>query len=92
VIVVKVEIWPNGDESRAREHTRAFIANNEEETRQTGGEFGTYNAKFMQNEHFDPKKVWKYGKAERIHRVKRGVWDIIFVALRSAGLDKRNPL
>ncbi|MCL8267287.1 hypothetical protein M9Y82_11625 [Leptospira weilii] len=91
MIVIKVEIWPNGDETKAREHSRAYIANDEKTTIETKGTFGSYNAKFMQSEYFDPKKIWKKSRVERIHRQLRGVWDILYVALQNAGLDKRNP-
>jgi hypothetical protein len=92
VIVVKCELWPMGDESNARELTRAYISNDNKTSAQTQGTHGSYDARFMQSVHFNPKKVWKAGRAENIHRTKCGVWDILYVCLRSAGLDKRNPV
>jgi hypothetical protein len=92
MLVVKVEMWPGGNPEKAYEMTRAYIANDVKTTNETKGEYGTYNARFMQSVRFSPDKVWKRGKAEHIHRRRRGIWDILFVALRSAGLDKRNPL
>lgn len=89
MIVVKIEIWPNGDESKAREHSRAYIANDEKTTNETKGELGSYDAKFMQSVQFNPKKVWKTGRAEKIHRTKQGVWDIIYVCLKSIGMEAR---
>lgn len=90
MLVVKVELWPKGDESRAREICRAQIANDVATTKETRGEFGAYKAKFMQSVQFNPTKVWKYGKVPPIHRQKRGVWDILFLALYSAGMFGRN--
>ncbi|PJZ51592.1 hypothetical protein [Leptospira adleri] len=90
MIVVKVEIWPNGDETKKREHSCAYIANDRKTTEATKGAYGSYDAKFMQSEDFNPKKVWKSSRAEGIHRKLRGVWDIIYVALRNAGLEERN--
>lgn len=91
MIVVKVEIWPRGNEGKAFELSRAYIANDAKTSAKTDGEYGSYDAKFMQSFQFNPNKIWKKGRAENIHRKRRGVWDILFVALRSAGLDKRNP-
>ncbi|EKR34376.1 hypothetical protein LEP1GSC096_0054 [Leptospira interrogans serovar Hebdomadis str. R499] len=39
VIVIKVEIWPNGDESKAREHSRAYIANDGKTVKETKGAY-----------------------------------------------------
>jgi hypothetical protein len=91
MIVIKCELWPGGDESKARELCRAFIANDAKTSTQTQGMYGSYDARFMQSIHFNPKKVWKTGRAENVHRTKRGVWDILYVCLRAAGLEKRNP-
>lgn len=90
MIVVKVELWPHGDESKARELSRAFISNDLKTTAETRGEYGSYECKFMQSQQFNPSKVWKKSRAKFIHRTKRGVWDILFVGLYNAGLLKRN--
>lgn len=90
MIVVKVEIWPKGDEKSARELTRAYIANDVVTSIRTKGSYGSYNADFMQSAQFNPKKVWKKGRAENVHRTKRGVWDIIYLCLKSIGMEKRN--
>ena len=91
MLVVKIEMWPNGDESKAYEHSRAYIMNNCVTTLKTRGAYGSYSVKFMQSHLFNPNKVWKSGKAENIHRTRRGIWDILYVALRSIGMEKRNP-
>ena len=91
MIVVKVEMWPLGNEKRAYEMTRAYIANLGGTTLETKGEYGTYKADFMQSVQFNPKKIWKTGAVQRIHRHKRGLWDILYVALRSIGMEERNP-
>jgi hypothetical protein len=91
MIVVKVELWPMGNEEKAKELSRAYIANDYETSKKTKGEYGSYDAKFMQSILFNPKKIWKKGRAENVHRKKRGVWDIIYLCLKSAGMDKRNP-
>jgi hypothetical protein len=57
---------------------------------ETKGELGSYEAEFMQSYEFDPSKTWKKGKVKNIHRNKRGVWDILYCALHSIGMNKRN--
>ncbi len=91
MIVVKVEMWPLGNEKKAYELSRAYIRNDAKTTIKTKGDYGSYNADFMQSVKFNPKKVWRKGRAEHIHRSRRGVWDILYVCLESAGLGKRNP-
>ena len=91
MLVVKIEMWPSGDESKAYEYARAYVSNDCLTTIKTRGVYGSYTVKFMQSHKYNPKKVWKKGRAERIHRSKRGIWDVLYVALRSAGLEKRNP-
>jgi len=91
MIVLKVEMWPNGDEEKAYEHSRAYIVNDGKTSLETRGDYGSYNVKFMQSVRYNPRKIWRRARAERIHRSKRGVWDILYVALRSIGMEKRNP-
>jgi hypothetical protein len=92
MIVIKVIMWPMGDESREREIARAYISNDYKTSRNTSGKLGSYNAKFMQSQQYDPKKIWKEGRAENINREKRGVWDILYLCLKSIGMDLRNKL
>lgn len=90
MIVVNIEVWPRGDESKKYPIAKAFIANEGTTTEKTAGEYGSYTAKFMQSEQFNPHKVWKVGVADRVHRRNRGVWDILYLCLKSAGMDRRN--
>jgi hypothetical protein len=90
MIVVKVEMWPLGNEKKAQELSRAYISNDGVTSRETGGAFGSYDARFMQSIYFDPKKVWKKGRAECVHRARRGVWDILYLCLKSIGMEGRN--
>lgn len=90
MLVIKVELWPRGSEENATELARAYISNDVKTTMETGGHCGSYDAKFMQSVQFNPKKVWRTGRAENVNRRHRGVWDIIYLCLKSAGLDKRN--
>lgn len=92
MLVIKIEMWPNGDESKAYEHSRAYITNDGITSKETHGVYGSYDVRFMQSIKFNPKRVWKTGRAKKIHRTRRGVWDILYVALRSVGMRKRNPV
>lgn len=67
----------------------ATIANDGEESMVTSGAYGSYNASFSK---WAPKQTqtWKKGRVEGFDRVKRGPWDLLFLALRSA-LGSRNP-
>jgi len=90
MIRITVEVIPGGDESRKRLHCIAEISNTGKETHATGGQYGSYKAKFYQNVLFNPSKVWRRGNAEHIHRKRRGAWDILFCCLYNAGLYERN--
>lgn len=92
MLVVKVELWPGGrGGEHAKELCRAYISNDGKTSNATSGEYGAYDAKFMQSTQYNPDKVWKKGRVDKMHRKRRGVWDILYVALRSAGMGKRNP-
>jgi len=91
MLVIKIEMWPNGDESKAYEHSRAYIVNDCKTYILSKGALGSYDVRFMQSCRFNPKRTWKIGRAENIHRTRRGLWDILYVALRSIGMEKRNP-
>lgn len=91
MIVVKCEMWPGGDERKAYPLCKAEIANDGDTSEETDGRKGSYKARFMQAEQFNPKKVWRSSKVPPISRSRRGVWDILYVALRNAGMEERNP-
>jgi hypothetical protein len=93
MIVVKVEMWPGGDERRAEEFSRAYIANEVTTTVSTQGRQGTYTVRLMGGIWGRPdclKRTWKMGKVEGFDRVKQGVWDLIYLALRDT-VGYRNP-
>lgn len=86
MIVVKVEMWPGGDESRAQEFARATITNQVRTTVESGGKLGDYAVKLSGGIWGRPecaKRIWKMGKVSGFDRVHRGVWDLLFLALRS---------
>lgn len=87
MIVIKIELWPYGIEDKAREISRAYIVNDIETSHRTKGKFKSYNASFLKP---NAQKVWKKGKADKVHRTKKNVWDILYLCLRSAGMERRN--
>jgi hypothetical protein len=81
MIVVKVEMWPKGDEKRAREIGRAHIAN-------VGGdgERADYDVKLLKSAKYSQHnagKVYKRGRVEGFRR-HRGPWPLLFLALANA--------
>ena len=89
---ITVEIFPKGDESKRSVICIADIWNTGLTSLKTDGVYGDYEARFMQSVSYNPKKVWKKGFAKKIHRKNRGVWDILYLCLKNAGLDKRNGI
>ncbi len=89
MIRVTVELCPGGDQSKPRLLGIALIANNVRDTVESGGARGTYLALFSK---WAPKQdeTWKRGRVTGFDRVKRGAWDLLYLALRDAVGD-RNP-
>jgi len=86
MIVVKVEMWPGGDEARASELARAYIANQVTTTVETRGAAGDYSVELRGGVYGRPdllKRVWKKGTVLGFDRVKRGTWDLLFQALKN---------
>lgn len=87
MIVIKVEMWPGGDESKAEEFSRAYIDNRVVTTLRTGGTHGDYHAKFMGGIWGRPdcaRRIWKTSTVSGFNRTTRGVWDLIYLALKAA--------
>ncbi len=92
MIVVKVEMWPNGDESRAVEFGRMVIINQEQTTIKSQGHYGDYKVELRGGVYGRTdlyQKLWKRGKVEGFPRKTRGLWDLMFVALRGL-VGRRN--
>jgi hypothetical protein len=86
MIVVKVEMWPGGDESRAQEFARATITNQVKTTVQSAGKFGDYAVRLSAGIQGRPecmKRTRKAGTVTGFDRVRRGIWDLLFLALRN---------
>lgn len=82
MLVLKMELWPSGDETKAQLVAQANIANDG-----TGGDsVGNYNVVL-----FNGRRMWKKGRVENFPRKKRIGWDLICCALYSM-LAGRNGL
>jgi hypothetical protein len=101
MIVVKLEMWPKGDPTKARSLGVATISN-------VGGttSSGDYEAVLLKSEEYtrgplrpledrirDPKvsEIWRKGQIYGFDRVKLGPWDLLFRALGGL-VSNRNPL
>lgn len=90
MLKVIIEMWPKGSEANKFVHSTAIMYNDGKESFNTNGEYGSYRGVFMQSHQFNPNRAWKTSQVKRIHRRKRGVWDILFCLLYKAGMWDRN--
>ena len=78
MIVVKVELWPLGDESRKKEIGRMLISNDVATTAQDPNR-GSYNVRVMRRGTTD--KVQKTAKVEDYPRKSYPIWELVRRAL-----------
>ena len=84
MVVIKVEMWPGGNESRKQEFARAEITNLASTTIATQGGKGDYHVRLsggIWGRTDVMHRTWKTGKVKGFDRVKRGIWDLLFLAL-----------
>ncbi len=81
MLVVRIELWPFGDEDAKLTLGVGYIANDG-----TGNHYtGNYNFKLMKSpEYAKTPGVWKKGRVERFPRVSHGPWDLLYRALRAS--------
>lgn len=92
MIVVTIEMWPKGDKERATVLARAEIANKVARTVASRGAAGDYEVRLYGGVYGRPdllQRVWKRGTVEDFDRVRRGTWDLLYLALKTC-LGKRN--
>lgn len=88
MIVIKVEMWPLGDESKAYEIGRGVIANDGTGT----DERGNYDVRLLKSDVYAKRPgVWKKGRVEGFPRRVLGPWDLLFRALRACVADRNRP-
>lgn len=83
MIVVKLELWPGGDESRAQDLGKAIIGN--ESNLADISDYSVYlltGAKYSRN----PGTIWRTGEVKGFPRTSYqvGPWELLFLALESA--------
>ncbi len=94
MIVVKVEMWPGGDELRAKEFARMIVSNQMKTTLESKGELGDYAVELRGGVYGRPDlygKVWKKVKITGFNRKAKGLWDLLFVGLLAAVGDRNRP-
>lgn len=84
MVVVRVELWPGGDRSKARLLGEARIANDGGQRTDSRGDYTVELSKF------NGTGVWKRGRVTGFPRLRLGGWDLLFRALR-ATVGARNP-
>ena len=87
MIVVKLEMWPGGDESKAVEFGRAYITNQLVTSVQSGGQQGDYQVKLYGGVYGRRdllKRLWKKASVDGFDRVRMGAWDLLYLALKAA--------
>ena len=84
MLVVRVELWPVGDESKKTLIGTAIIGNDGTGTH----EVGNYHVLLGKKNESDPKRIlgyqtarWKSGRVEGFLRNKLGIWDLIYRGL-----------
>jgi hypothetical protein len=80
VIVVKLEMWPFGDETKAYPLGRTYIWN----TGSGGTKIGNYAAAVCKKGSVDRSKPLRTGFVDEYPRLSYNVWRLIIRALKSA--------
>lgn len=78
MLVVTIELWPRGDESRKRHLGTARIVNDGTGTADSG------NYRVELSKWGRPKSVWRQGTVRGFPRRRRGPWDLLYRALGAA--------
>jgi hypothetical protein len=84
MVVVKIEIWPHGDESKAREIGRAKIANDNSGT----SALGNYEIELSHSGAYAGRPgVWKRGRLSGFFR-RSSPYHLVMLALGAVLLDR----
>lgn len=89
MIVVKLELWPGGDESRAEDLGSAIITNESNLS-----DISSYSVRLLKGKRYSARSgVWRSGEVKGFPRTdtRVGPWELLFLALESA-LGKRVDL
>ena len=83
MIVVRIEVWPHGDKTKALHRGTMVISN-------VGGSATRGSYTFRVLKHIGKRGVWKSGRVLNFPRSRLGPWDLLFRALQKA-VGERNP-
>lgn len=86
MIRVTIELLPGGREKGKKLLGEMTICNDGETSDYTDGKRGSYTTCITKWN----GGVWKRGRVDDFDRVKRGPWDLLYLALRNL-VGKRNP-
>jgi hypothetical protein len=79
MLVIRIELWPLGNEQKKRELGLAHIVNDGSGT----GDVGNYDVRlFKSPEYAKSAGTWK-GRVDGFPRRRLGPWDLLFRALQS---------
>lgn len=87
MIVIKIFMWPGGDENREVEIGRGYLTNQVKTTNATAGRLGDYDAQFRSGVYGRPellKRIWKTSTVSGFNRKTRSAWDLLYLALKDA--------
>lgn len=89
MLKVTIELWPHGDEERKRTLGTIDIWNDATGTH----EVGNYTVRLSKELDQVKKKggAWRKGKVTGFARLKKGPYDLLYLALKACGMDQRNP-
>lgn len=85
MIVIRIEMWPLGDESRKRELGVGHIINDGNGS----VERGDYRVELLKSpEYAKSPGIWKKGRVQNFPRLRLGPWDLLFRALAATVGDR----
>ena len=87
MIVVKVELWPQGREEDARPLGFAEIANDGQLSMTSEGREGTYAIRIFAKTP-GVRRLWRTGGITGFDRKQFGVWDLLMLCLFDALKDR----
>lgn len=83
MLVIKIELWPGGDQKRAKTIGIGKIGNDATGDCSTGN----YNATLFSED----KTLWKKGRVEGFPR-KLTAWDLLYRVLKNLVSDRNEPV
>jgi len=85
MLVIKIELWPGGHESKARVIGKAVIVNQAVATLLSDGAVGDYRCELRGGTATgNPDYLWKTARLKNFDRRRGGVWDMLYLLLHKA--------